>query len=227
MKKAYLLLFVAGLAALIVGYIEMRLPMPVGAQGRDAVFGRLAVTGGARISDDLSIGNALTFGTALTPAMTAKLAATGTASAATFLRGDGAWVGVSPPTYWDLDITALTTSSTSTWTDTGLELAVTASAGDTVILNINMGSVSNCYVSVVGGSIGSVGGTMASGLTRGIFIRTAGNQEASITFVDVPGAGTHTYKVQVRGFSQVNSCLVNSVTKGQWDGSTLFIQVLQ
>ena len=45
MKKSYPLLFAAGLVALIVGYIELRLPVTVGAQGRDAVYERLAVTG--------------------------------------------------------------------------------------------------------------------------------------------------------------------------------------
>ena len=66
------------LFALVVGYVEMRLPDSVSAQGRDAVYQRLAT-------------GVLKFETPLTPTMTARLAATGTASAATFLRGDGAW----------------------------------------------------------------------------------------------------------------------------------------
>ena len=64
--------------ALIVGYVELRLPPPVSAQGRDAVFQRLAT-------------GVLKFETPLTPTMTARLAASGTASDRTYLRGDGAW----------------------------------------------------------------------------------------------------------------------------------------
>ena len=37
------------LVALAVGYIELRLPQPVGAQGRDAVYRRLSVTGEVRL----------------------------------------------------------------------------------------------------------------------------------------------------------------------------------
>ena len=70
MKKFYPLLFV-GIFALIVGYIELRLPVTVGAQGGDAVYQRLAT-------------GVLQFETPLTPTMTARLAATGTASEATF-----------------------------------------------------------------------------------------------------------------------------------------------
>ena len=64
--------------ALIVGYIELRLPEPVAAQGRDAVFQRLGT-------------GVLKFETPLTPTITARLAASGTASASTYLRGDGSW----------------------------------------------------------------------------------------------------------------------------------------
>ena len=44
MKKFHLLFF-AVVSALLIGYIEFRLPVTVGAQGRDAVYQRLAVTG--------------------------------------------------------------------------------------------------------------------------------------------------------------------------------------
>ena len=37
------------LIALAVGYIELRLPPPVAAQGRDAVYQRLAVTGAVKL----------------------------------------------------------------------------------------------------------------------------------------------------------------------------------
>ena len=181
----------------------------------------------ARVSGTATVG-VLTLKTALTPAVTALLAASGAASASTYLRGDGQWAGVSPPTYWDLETTYLAVSSTSTWTDMGLELAVTASAGDTVILNINMGSVYNCAVTVEGGLIGVVGGTLSDGLTsRGVDILSSGDLAASITFVDVPGAGTHTYKVRLRSIGVNTSCKAHSGLSGQWRGSTLFIQVLQ
>ena len=78
------------LVALIVGYIELRLPPPVAAQGTDAVFQRLAVSSDARVSGTATVG-VLKFETALTPTITARLAASGTASASTYLRGDGSW----------------------------------------------------------------------------------------------------------------------------------------
>ena len=37
------------LVALAVGYVEMRLPSPASAQGRDAVYERLAVTGAVKL----------------------------------------------------------------------------------------------------------------------------------------------------------------------------------
>ena len=106
------------LVALAVGYIELRLPPPVAAQGRDAVYERLAVTGALKsgslaVTNAASIGGTATasalavtnnatvsgtatvgvlkFGTALTSTMTARLAASGTASDSTYLRGDGNW----------------------------------------------------------------------------------------------------------------------------------------
>ena len=78
------------LFVLAVGYIELRLPPPVAAQGRDAVYQRLAVSSDARVSGTATVG-VLKFETALTPAVTALLAASGTASVSTYLRGDGNW----------------------------------------------------------------------------------------------------------------------------------------
>ena len=43
-KKFYPLLFVAALFAVLIGYIEMRLPVRVDAQGRDGVYQKLSVT---------------------------------------------------------------------------------------------------------------------------------------------------------------------------------------
>ena len=47
MRRRALLGF--ALVALAVGYVELRLPPPVGAQGRDAVYQRLAVTGAFKL----------------------------------------------------------------------------------------------------------------------------------------------------------------------------------
>ena len=77
MKSKRLILGFA-LVALAIGYIELRLPEPVSAQGTDAVFQRLAT-------------GVLQFETPLTPTITARLAASGTASDRTYLRGDGEW----------------------------------------------------------------------------------------------------------------------------------------
>ena len=210
------------LIALAVGYIELRLPEPVSAQGTDAVFQRLAVSNDARVSGTATVG-VLKFETALTPTITALLAASGAASARTYLRGDGSWQGVSPPTYWDLDTVNLLTSDQTTWTDTGLELAVTASAGDTVILNVNFGSFTSCYVRIFGGSTALQNRSIRASST------SSRDEVFNMTFVDVPGAGIHTYKVQVRRDidGDSSSCRVNGRGNGEWAGSTLFVQVLQ
>ena len=59
MKKFYPHLCAAGLAALIFGYVELRLPTTVGAQGRDGVYERLAVTGPLRVGGEARFEGAL------------------------------------------------------------------------------------------------------------------------------------------------------------------------
>ena len=69
MRRKRLILGVA-LVALALGYVELRLPGPVGAQGRDAVYQRVAVTstdasavrvaGGIEVGDDVDVDGALT-----------------------------------------------------------------------------------------------------------------------------------------------------------------------
>ena len=217
MKKHRVLLFVAGLAALIVGYIEMRLPDSVGAQGRNAVFGRLAVTDDVRIADSLAVGGSLTFGTALTPAMTALLAASGTASDNTFLRGDGFWAVGSPPTYWDISRSYVGAAG-STWVDTGLSLSVPTEAGDKVVLTVNISAIRswvssgtssnrNCDLRISGGT-----SALQSEAIQMFYTPNSVNGESGLrmTFVDIPGAGTHNYSVQFRARSAATTCGFNS-----------------
>ena len=208
------LLFAALLLVIFVGYLELRQPETATAQGRDAVYQQLAVT------NDVRIAGALTFGTNLTPAMTAKLAATGTALSTTYLRGDGVWAGVSPPTYWSFTSATLTIS-TDTWTDTGLGLSVVTTATDTVILDVNLGAIQQCALRVFGGSTA----------LQGHAVEIRYNQQAHFTFAETPGAGTHNYKVQVkRNDGSRDTCYLNGgAYAGQpvYFGATFLAQVLQ
>ena len=235
MKKR-VLLFVAGLAALIVGYIEMRLPDSVGAQGRNAVFGRLAVTDDVRIADSLAVGGSLTFGTALTPAMTALLAASGTASDNTFLRGDGFWAVGSPPTYWDISRSYVAAAGT-TWVDTGLSLSVPTEAGDKVVLTVNISSIRSYKLSGVISLISQRCYTRISGGTSALESEeitmvsppVGANAESGLrmTFVDIPGAGTHDYSVQFRARDTNLNCSFNSPLLNLPRASTFLAQVLK
>ena len=164
-------------SVLLIGFL-FGLPMPVsvGAQGRNSVYERVAITstsanalrvaGGIEVADDADVGGdidiagALTFGTPLTPAVTARLAATGTASAATFLRGDGAWVAVQE-VYWDWTKTYLSTTSKAVWSDSGLGFSITTSATNKVILDLDLPRIQGCELRVTGGS-----STLQSLITR-------------------------------------------------------------
>ena len=207
------------LFALAVGYIELRLPPPVAAQGTDAVFQRLAVSSDARVSGTATVG-VLEFETALTPAVTALLAASGTASAATFLRGDGAWQGVSPPTYWDIETAAIETSSLNAWADTGLGFSVVTTATDTVLLNVWIGTLKDCEVRISGGSTALLGHV--------IRVRQGGpTGELSVVLVDTPGTGTNIYKVQVSRWANNVNCNFLKVTDPGTDAATFLAQVLR
>ena len=98
--------------ALLIGYAELRLPESVIAQGLNAVYRQLSVTStdsnAVRLAGGLELAGDLTWnGQALDEPNT------GTASAITYLRGDGTWAGVSPPTYWTLRYSAATLSTSS------------------------------------------------------------------------------------------------------------------
>ena len=164
-------------SVLLIGFlVGLPVPVSVGAQGRNSVYERVAITstsanalrvaGGIEVADDADVGGdidiagALTFGTRLTPAITARLAATGTASAATFLRGDGAWVAVQE-VYWDSTKTMVSTTSKTVWSDSGLGFSITASATNKVILDLDLPYVQGCELRVTGGS-----STLQSLITR-------------------------------------------------------------
>ena len=236
-------------SVLLIGFlVGLPVPVSVGAQGRNSVYERVAITstsanalrvaGGIEVADDADVGGdidiagALTFGTPLTPAVTARLAATGTASAATFLRGDGAWVAVQE-VYWDSTKTSVSTTSKTVWSDSGLGFSITTSATSRVILDLDLSYVKGCELRVTGGS-----STLQSLITRpvidvilsyyeGYFL----SQQPSINstkvsyqvrLVDTPGAGTHAYKVQVRESPSSTLCSVNSTVSL----NTLTAQVL-
>ena len=216
------------LFALVVGYVEMRLPAPVRAQGRDAVYQRLAT-------------GVLAFETALTPTMTGRLAATGTASEATFLRGDGTWAALQD-VYWDWTLTRVSTTSNTTWSDAGLGFSITTSATNTVILDIDLAYIYRCSIRVTGGTSELASIVMTPSLdvsTTFVSPRITdlrayyGNSAVRVDYdptntpgslsvsqrsfdsrlVDTPGTGTHAYKVQVRQrLSSGSSCTANSPT---------------
>lgn len=204
MKKSYPLLFAAGLVALIVGYIELRLPVTVGAQGRDAVYERLAT-------------GVLAFETALTPTMTGRLAATGTASEATFLRGDGAWATLGSDFY-----SAFGTSTMTNHTDTDSAYVDSISVSSVVVPE-NATVVVSYYASRIVATKNFDLQSIPTAFCRITLLGTINMNHRdklnlSQVFVLTPSAGTYTYSVTF-AVSQESICSILN--------ATLLIQVVK
>ena len=201
------------LFALVVGYVEMRVPDSVSAQGRDAVYQQLAVISDAYVGGTAAVG-VLEFGTALTPTMTARLAATGTASATTFLRGDGAWATLGSDFYSgykNFSSVQNTTALTSTYRD-----SVSISS---VVVPENATVVASYYASRIQADENTASSNIP---TATCFIRFPFSGNRTINFQDpkenfstvlvlTPSAGTYTYTVTF-AVSRYSRCLIDDIT---------------
>ena len=177
----YRLLFVVGLVVLIVGYVELRVPVPVEAQGGDAVY------------------NTVRTAVPIEP----QYLGSGTPAMFTFLRGDGVWAGVSPPTVvsW---ITSQFVTTSSSYQNTGISITVDVpSATSDVLLNARIHQDNNCQGRLIRGTT-TLQGT-------GSLIGELPNE---YTFVDHdPGIGQTVYTFEARkAFG--GSCTVNTGGRG-------------
>ena len=210
----------------ILVYIELRLPVPIDAQGRAAVYERvsvvdtvanaLRVAGGATVAGAMNAGS-VTTGTPIAP----QYLGTGTRNGTKFLQDTGVWGGVSPPTAVSLLTTEFTTNSTSfVSTPLTVSLPVPTATSDVLLsLRVHIGGGSNFQRCNVGLTRGS---TSIFAVTQNL---TRIADEYVFPFVDVnPGTGTHTYTLQLRTFQAGNACRINN-NGGFFD--SLIGQVLQ
>ena len=178
--------FAAALLLLVVGYIELRVPVSVGAQGENVAF------------------NTVRTAVPIAP----RYLGTGTPEIWTYLRGDGIWAGVSPPTQVSSRGSAFSITSTS-YVDTGISitLAVPAATSD-VLLNARVFQDNNCEGRIARGSTSlqvakwcpACGGNITS-------------QALEYTFVDHdPGIGSHAYSFQIRNHIPLSGpCELNGI----------------
>ena len=169
-------LFAAGMVALIVGYVELRVPVPVSAQGGDAVY------------------NTLRTAIPIAP----RYLGSGIPGIATYLRGDGVWAGVSPPTAVSWSNSLFTTSSTS-YQDTGISITLDLPAATSdVLLNARIVQPSSCRGRIL------FGATVLQGVT------SFHNYPVEYTVLHHdPGIGSRTYVFQAR-VNGVGPCQMNS-----------------
>ena len=192
MKRSVLI--IAVLLALLVGYVDLRLPVTVGAQGGDAVYRTLRT--------EIPI--------------EPRYLGTGTPAVWTYLRGDGVWAGVSPPTRVS-SLTSLLSTNSSSYVDTGLSVTLDLPAATSdVLLNARTYQYHSCEI-----GIARDGTILTSAETP-----TTGSSTIEYTHADQnPGMGSHTYSVQARkNPMETGICSINSSTGGF---SVLIGQVLR
>ena len=158
-----------------------------------------------------------------------KIAATGTPNSTTYLRGDGVWQE-SSQTVWSVNKLDTQTIDTEAWTDIAvLSIEVTATATSkfliTGVVNCGMSAQSNKgLVRLRRGStvIGSVNAGASGdpdvtgfGVIRGAeaYWRPC---PAMITYLDTPGVGTHTYKIQGLNVHDDSNLLINGHGTGSF-----------
>ena len=213
-------MLVVAMFALFVGYIELRLPVPIDAQGRAAVYERvsvvdtvanaLRVAGGATVAGAMNAGSVTTAGTVAAGSVTTgtpiapQYLGTGTRDGTKFLSDAGTWAGVSPPT--DVAYTAVSPTSTNSTSFVNSDLAVTLttpSATSDVLFSIRL----QLFM------VGSSGPTKQcefrlrrspANVTIGTWSTAPTGDQASGVLLEIPlldsnpGAGTHTYTWQMR-----------------------------
>ena len=179
-------------------YIELRLPVPIDAQGRAAVYERVSVTGTA--ADSVRIAGSLTVGSPIAP----QYLGTGTRDGTKFLQDTGTWAGVSPPSA-SARLTGDFNTTSSTFQTTGLSISLTAPSATSDILiaaNLNSITTSNgrCEVELRRGTT-SIWSYYVEG----------GTVHLEFTLVDQdPGTGLHTYEFYLRKVDNSYSCRLNS-----------------
>ena len=168
----------------------------------------------------LDIAGSLIVGSPILP----QYLGTGTRTGVEYLRSDGVWAGVSPPTAVSTLSTNFLTTST-TLADTGLSVALTVQTATsdvlfTMRLNLRRGNTS-CQI------------TLHRGATE-VFSFVPNGQGAPtlkpalvVPVLDTdPGAGTYTYSVRMASGTPGRACLLNPAGD-QWLGSSLIGQVLR
>ena len=226
------------LFVLFVGYIELRLPVPIDAQGRAAVYERvsvvdtvanaLRVAGGATVAGAMNAGS-VTTGTPIAP----QYLGTGTRTGTRYLRDDGIWAGVSPPSASALLATSYRTTSSS-FVSTGLSITLTvATATSDVIVSSNLlivnGSDTHCEFALMRGATE----LWNTPLQFDNVLRGDGwdREMMRVSIVDQnPGVGTHAYAIHTKRIGGGNDCGLNQVrSSGRMDGppSVIIGQVLR
>ena len=185
------------LLALIVGYVELRMPVSVGAQGGDAVYRSLRVE------------------TPIEP----RYLGTGTPAIWTYLRGDGVWAGVSPPTVTSSTGIQIITNSV-TYQDTALTFTLDLPTPTSdVLINVRSYQTHACV-----GQIWSGTTSLQSGQASTEFL---GPLEYTAVHHN-PGIGTQTYVYRIRReFGGSSPCGMNNINSLHGGLSTMIGQVLR
>ncbi len=153
----------------------------------------------------------------------AELSATGTASSSTFLRGDNAWAeaggGKVLQVLQDVKSDTFTTTSDTPVDVTGWSQAITTTGSNKVLVHVTIGQLSmvsagnaaEVYL-VRGTTLIGIGDSSGSRTRVSTSMCGASAHDASgtaISYLDSPGAGTHTYKVQMATQGGTGTAVLN------------------
>ena len=192
MKRSAIIVSV--LLALLIGYVELRVPVSVGAQGGNAVY------------------NTVRTAIPIEP----QYLGSGTPAIWNYLRGDGVWAGVSPPTSTSWITSQFSTTSTD-YQDTGISVTLDLPAATSdVLLNARIYQANECLGRILHGVTELQSGKNTS-TSLGI-----NPLEYTVVHHD-PGIGSHTYVFQSKRDSG-SLCRINEGSQGI---SVLIGQVLR
>ena len=207
------------LFVLFVGYVELRLPVPIDAQGRAAVYERvsvvdtvanaLRVAGGATVAGAMNAGS-VTTGTPIAP----QYLGTGTRTGVEYLRSDGIWAGVSPPSAVAYTAVSPTHTNSTSFVNSDMAVTLTApSATSDVLFSIRLrlsmsgssGSTKQCEFRIR---------RSPANVTVGTWNTVPSSDSSKSVMLEVPlldsnpGAGTHTYTWQMRRMQGSPACRI-------------------